>query len=448
MKLSIKFRVTLLCTLLAAVIASAAMFFQLVNEQRMLMDYYLDSLSSTAQLARDDIRYEDGELDIDRNLDDLPSVHVSLFNLDGDLVYGRRLVDLPFSADVMRRCAGISSGEWFVYDSLLQFDGGGEFWLRCGISADAAQNLLDSRSRLTLLALPALVLLAGLGGYGIAYRAFRPVTRIVRTAESIADGEDLKKRIALTGPKDELYALGHAFDDMFERLEHAFERERQFTSDVSHELRTPVASILAQSEYALSESAGDADRREALAEIHTKAEGMSGLIRHLLLLARMDAGQVRPQREWIDLGLLAEMAADSFQPAADAKHMRFDLSGCASIEILGDQTMLLQAVMNLVENAVRYGREGGQIRIFVQKEGDSTRLCVEDDGPGIRPEDMSHLFERFYQADASRHGEGSGLGLSLVDRISKMHGGRAEVESCLGKGSRFSLILPLTGGTP
>ena len=221
MKLSIKLRMTLLCTLLAALIASAAMAFQLIGEQGMLRDYYRNSLMATAQLARDDIRYEDGELDIDRNLDDLPSAHVALFSLDGDLVYGRRLAELPFAEGEMRRTEGLTGDEWFLYDTMLSLEGGPDLWLRCGISADAAQGLLQGRSRLSLLALPGLVLLAGLGGYGIAWQVFRPVSRIVRTAEGIVDGADLKKRIALTGAKDELYALARTFDAMFERLDRA-----------------------------------------------------------------------------------------------------------------------------------------------------------------------------------------------------------------------------------
>ncbi len=448
MKLSIKLRVTLLCTLLAAIIASAAMAFQLIGEQGMLWDYYRNSLMATAQLARDDIRYEDGELDIDRNLDDLPSARVALFSMDGDLIYGRHLADLPFAEGEMRRAEGLAGDEWFVYDTKLSFDEGEDLWLRCSVSADTAQGLLQGRSRLSLLALPGLVLLAGVGGYGIAYRAFQPVSRIVRTAESIVDGTDLKKRIALEGARDELYALARAFDAMFERLDRAFERERQFTSDVSHELRTPLTSILTQSDFALSEAADATDQREALERIHEKAEGMADLIRKLLLLARMDAGQFRLEREKVDLGLLAEMAAASFEDAAGAKGMTLDVAdGGQQIQVSGDHAMLLQVVLNLVENAVRYGRENGKIQLRVGRDAAQAWLSVADDGPGIEPEHLKHLFERFYQADPARH-VGSGLGLSLVERIAQLHGGRVDVRSEVGKGSCFTLILPDTGGTP
>lgn len=446
MKLSIKWRVTLLCTLLSAVIAGVALIALAVGERRMLQDYYLNSMVSTAQLAHNEIIYEDGELEIDRDLDDLPSTHISVYSLEGDLVYGRRRVDLSFQDATLRRTEDSAGNDWFVYDSLLSLEGGPGLWLRCVQSADAFRGLLGSRSRMGLLIFPALILLAGVGGYFIARRAFQPVARIVRTAESIADGADLKKRIDLKGAKDELYDLAHAFDAMFERLDRAFEREQQFTSDASHELRTPVTSILAQSEFALSPAATEPDRAQALSQIHAKATEMAELIRRLLLLARMDAGHLPLEQEHVDLGLLAELASESLQDAAAARHMQLE-AHCVFADVWGDQTMLMQAVLNLVENAVRHGREGGRICVRVEASEDVC-LRVADDGPGIPSDSLPHLFERFYQADASRRSGGAGLGLSLVWRIARLHGGSVEVHSSPGAGTVFTLRLPKSGEQP
>ncbi len=447
MKLSIKLRVTLLCTLLTAVIAGAALFVLVAGEQRMLRDYYLNSLDSTAQLAHSEIAWNDGKLEIDRDLDDLPSTHVTLYNLDGDLIYGRKRVDLPFEENVLRRAEDSAGNDWYVYDSALNFENGESLWLRCVQSADASAGLLSSRSRTVLLIFPILIILAGIGSFFIARRAFHPVASIVRTAESIVDGADLKKRIDLKGAKDELYALSRTFDAMFERLDSAFAREQQFTSDASHELRTPITSILTQSEFALSDAATEADRREALTQIHAKATGMAELVRRLLLLARMDAGQLPLCREPVDLSLLAELAADSLQETAASREMTLEAICDKPIEIWGDHTMLLQAVLNLAENAVRHGCAGGHILIRVE-DGSDIRLSVEDDGPGIAPKDLDHIFDRFYQADDSRHSGGAGLGLSLVWRIARLHGGSVDVQSMPEKGSRFTLIFPKTGETP
>lgn len=425
-RLSIKTRVTLLCTLLAALIAAAALTWLIAGEARTAKRYYKETLSAAARLAQDQIFYdENGSLCIDRNLDELPSVHVAVFSIDGDLLYGKIRVDKDFAEGEPETVGG-----WIVYDELLSPEGGDPLWLRCAMSVSAQNSLRGGQHSLALMIFSAMVLLGGLGGDLIARRAFRPVAQIVRTAESIAGGEDLKKRIGFTGAKDELAAMADAFDAMFGRLDEAFDRERRFTSDASHELRTPVAGILAQSDFALSDAATDADRREALSEIHRRAGDMSGLIQRLLTLSRMDAKRLTPEREPVDLGMIAEVAAATFEE----RGTHITVRGGAIVR--ADQTMIAQAVMNLVENAVKYG--GAPIEIEVC-EG---RLSVSDRGPGIPAEAIPHLFERFWQGDSSRHGEGSGLGLSLVERIMALHGGRVEVESAPDEGAKFTLIFP------
>ena len=447
-RLSIKARVTFWYTLLVALIAllaAAALFY---SAQRMMGNYYEEALTSTAQLALDDVRMEDGELEIDRNLDELPSVRVALYTQSGDLIYGKWRFDLPFEEGVIRPATERSGERWYVLDTRMSFAGAKGIWLRCYISADAAANLDDMGMTLLLAFLPVLVVVAGVGGYLIARRAFRPVTRIARTAEGIIDGKDLKKRIALEGARDELYRLSKVFDDMLDRLEHSFERERRFTSDASHELRTPVAAILAQADFALSDIANAEDKEEALRDIRLRAGQMSTLIGRLLALTRMDAGQTRLELERIDLAGIAEAAVMQVEEAAVARGMAVECASSGPVWAMCDQTMLTQALLNLAENAVKYGREGGHIRLAVQAAGAEARLTVEDDGPGIAPGALPHIFERFYQGDRSRHAGGAGLGLSLVQLIAKLHGGRVEVASTPGKGSCFSLILPLATQPP
>lgn len=434
-RLSIKARVTLLCTLLAAVIAAAALIWMLLGEQRALEDYYRSTLFSTAQLAKDQIFYEDGELNIDRNLDDLPQVQVSLFTSGGNLVYGRVRFEKEFVHGAVQSVEG-----WMAYDEKLTFENGDPLWLRCYISDSVETSVRGGQRSLMLMILPAMVLLGGFGGFGIAYRAFKPVSRIVRTAEGIAGGEDLKKRIGFEGTKDELYTLAATFDEMFARLDAAFERERRFTSDASHELRTPVAGILAQSEFALSDAATDADRREAIGEIHRRASDMSALIARLLTLSRMDAKRIPVEYENVELGLAAHIAAETISETANAKGMTIIVTGEATVR--ADQMMVAQAALNLAENAVRYGKTGGTVEIRAEETQKDARLSVTDDGPGIAPESLPHLFERFWQAEPSHGGAGSGLGLPLAERIMALHGGRVEVESEVGKGSRFTLVFP------
>ncbi|MBQ9950937.1 MAG: HAMP domain-containing histidine kinase [Clostridia bacterium] len=441
-RLSVKLRVTLLCALLAAVIAAAAIAWMLAGEQRTLEKYYRETLVSTARLARDEIFYESGRLEIDRNLDELPGVGVAVFNADGDLLYGRIRFEKEFLPGQVHTADSLS-GRWWVYDEMLDFSDGPALMLRCFISAGVESSVRGGQNLLVLMIFPAMVLLGGLGGYFIARRAFRPVSRIVRTAESIADGDDLKKRIGFTGARDELYAVASTFDEMFARLDGAFERERRFTSDASHELRTPVAGILAQSEFALSEAATDDDRTAALQEIRRRAGDMSSLIGKLLTLSRMDAKRIRPEWEEIDLALTAEIALSAAEDAAEKKNIALTLDAPDEVRIRADQTMAAQAAVNLVENAVKYG--GGFVRAEVREDAKNAYLTVTDGGPGIPEEQIPKLFERFWQADPSHRSDGAGLGLSLAERIMALHGGRIEVESRPGEGARFTLIFPKAG---
>lgn len=440
--LTVKARITLLCTLLAATVAALALIVVLVNEQRMVSAYFQDTLTSTVQLARDDIRRENGRLEIDRNLDDLPNVRVAIYNLDGDLIYGQQRFELPFEQGALRQARGAGDTRWMALDSRLSFEDGADIWLRCYISADAVQSMRGVHVQVLMALFPALILLAALGGWGVARRSIMPLSRIIRTAEGIADGSDLKKRIGMSGARDEIYQTARVFDDMLQRLDGAFERERQFTSDASHELRTPVAAIMLQSEGALADDASDADRLEALGEIRRQSGHLSVLIQRLLALARLDARQALGDVQEVDLAMLGEVIAESMEDRAGERGMRVSVEHDDCAPVRGDHTMLTQAALNLLENAVNYGREGGDIRIEVCMRGDECIFSVEDDGPGIAPEDQKRIFDRFYQADASRHGRGFGLGLPLARRIVELHGGRMELRSAPGAGSRFEMIFP------
>ena len=177
-------------------------------------------------------------------------------------------------------------------------------------------------------------------------------------------------------------------------------------------------------------------------------DGKSTLIGRLLALTRMDAGQTRTELDRVDLADIAEVAAMQMEESAAARGMTVECAVDGPVWAMCDQTMLTQALLNLAENAVKYGREGGHIRIAARAKGESARLVVEDDGPGIEPDALPHIFERFYQGDRSRSAGGAGLGLSLVQLIAKLHGGSVKAESAPGVGSRFTIALPLAQEEP
>jgi len=449
-RLTIKVRITLWCLIMTTLASGVALNLLFAGEKQMTLGYYQETLESTAHIAAGAIRYEDGMLDIDRDLDDLPNVRVALYSESGELVYGQQRFELPFEPNVYRETTGRTGVQWYVLDTHLDFGNDPGLWLRLFISTDSMANLFNHRSDLFMLVLPVLVIFATVGGYLIARNAVKPVIRITRTAESIADGKDLNKRIALPGARDELYHLSQVFDDMLERLDKAFERERRFTSDASHELRTPIAGILAQSDFALSDAADDEDRRAALETIRNRASDMSGLIGKLLTLSRMDAGQMPIRPEPLDLNMMLEIAAMQIEDAALEKGMTVIIEDNGPTEAICDQTMMTQAVLNLVSNAVKYGKplgSPGEIRLSAFTRDGMASISVADNGPGIDPEKLPRIFDRFYQADDSRHQDGAGLGLALVRQIARLHDGDVAVESVPGAGSRFTIYFPSKGGT-
>ena len=156
----------------------------------------------------------------------------------------------------------------------------------------------------------------------------------------------------------------------------------------------------------------------------------------------MDAGQTSVEIETLDLAQIAQVVAAQIEEPAREKRMEVACAAQGEMLARGDQTMLTQALLNLAENAVKYGREGGHVRVGASVDAAGARLWVQDDGPGIVQQDLPRIFDRFYQGDASRSAGGAGLGLSLVQLIARLHGGSVEVESAPGKGSRFTIVLP------
>ena len=443
-RLSIKARVTLWFTLFLTLLAGLALGTLLAVGGQLTEQGSQNTLKKAVSEGLEELDWEDGRPDID---DDLKSyqdgVWLAVYDQTGSLVYGGLPDDLgldqPFEEGALRTCRQ-GQEVWYLYD-LVSRGQEGTLWLRGATVAQSANQTFLMLLRLALVALPFLVLAGALGGYAIANHAFGPVRRVTRAAEQISDGQDLSRRIDLGPGRDEIYTLAATFDRMFARLEASFQAEKQFTSDASHELRTPVAVILAQCEEA---QADPSQRDHALQVIQSQARNMSALIGQLLTLARADQGRLNLEKEPIDLGELTQMVAAQTEELAAAKGIRVECRADAGLWVQGDETMLVRMLLNLTENAVKYGREGGFVRITLSRQGDCLEGRVEDDGIGITPQQQERIWERFYQADPSRSPSqgGVGLGLPMVRTIVQAHGGRVWAESRPGGGSVFLFRLP------
>lgn len=305
-----------------------------------------------------------------------------------------------------------------------------------------------------LVAAAASVLLVGIaGGWWIAARALRPIVAISATAEKIANG-NLRERIDACRFATEFGPLAETLNHTFDRLQSTLLRQVQFTADASHELRTPVSVTLLTSQSALSRERTPEEYRAALATCERAAQRMRQLVESLLLLARLDAHDDRTQHQPLDLRDVVAGAVDLLQPLA-ARHGVTLETALAPASVHGDASQLSQVVSNLVGNAIHHSPRDARVRIELTTTAASVALVVTDQGEGIAPADLPHIFDRFYRADKSRRPtEGrTGLGLAISKAIVEAHSGRIEVVSELGRGSTFSVVLPaaaapVTGVTP
>ncbi|ACB75123.1 sensor histidine kinase [Opitutus terrae] len=288
------------------------------------------------------------------------------------------------------------------------------------------------------------VLLAGIaGGSWIASRAIRPIVTISATAGKIAAG-NLRERIDASRFASEFGPLAQTLNHTFDRLQSTLLRQVQFTADASHELRTPVSVTLLTSQSALSRERTPEEYREALATCERAAQRMRQLVESLLLLARLDARDDRTQHQPLELREVIAGAVELLQPLA-ARHGVTLETALAPASVHGDASQLAQVVTNLVGNAIHHSSREARVRIELTATASSAVLVVADNGEGISPADLPHIFDRFYRADKSRRQtEGrTGLGLAISKAIVEAHGGRIEATSELGRGSTFVVRLPI-----
>ncbi|MCI8590833.1 MAG: HAMP domain-containing histidine kinase [Lachnospiraceae bacterium] len=388
------------------------------------------------------IEYGDGYLEIDDDfLDAVNQVYTALYHEEGALLYGENPISRDMASigfvDGHIQHIHVADRKYYIFDRQLTEEGLEGLWLRGVASEEQGVVQNSTLIQISIIFLPLLVLLASVGGYWIAARALGPIQEISRTADQIGRENDLKKRIDLGGGQDELHQLADSFNDMFEKLDKAFETERQFTSDASHELRTPMSVIMAQCEYTLEEPRPAKEYEEALRVIQRQSRKMSGLINDMLDFARLDTHSDRYGKVNIDMTeLVTSVCTDMALIREKEISLQFEVE--KGVGFYGNRELFSRLLANLISNAYRYGRENGHIWVRLWTGEKELHLSVADDGIGINGEEQQKIFRRFYQADNSRSGVGLGLGLSMAYEIARFHGGDISVESVPGNGSIFT----------
>lgn len=325
------------------------------------------------------------------------------------------------------------------------------YFLAIGRSLALPYRTVESFTRTYLLLAPAMLVLASFFGWWLAGIAIQPVNSVAHAAQNVT-GSNITVQIPLRGAGDELDHLIDSFNQMTERLHQSFEQIRRFSTDVSHELRTPITAIRGQLEVALFTAETPEQYREAIINAMEDIEKLSSIVRALLLLSQAESGQLVLQKAPLDLADVVTDLVDQFQIPAEEKDVRLtsSIEPCAPVE--ADRTQIERLLSNLLSNAVKYTPKGGSVRVVVgpARETGWTKLSVEDTGVGIPAENLPHIFDRFYRVRNAQTNtiQGLGLGLSFVAWIVEAHGGRIDVASNSGEGTRFTVLLPSCPESP
>ena len=315
-----------------------------------------------------------------------------------------------------------------------------------GRDADGAEGDMERQLQEILVVLvgglPLVVGLAGIGGYVLARRALAPIDHLAVEARRIT-ADRLHERLSVPNRNDEIGRLTAVINDTFARLESSFDELRRFTADASHELRTPLSVIRGTGELALGTPKSAAEYKDTIGSMLEEVDRLTRLVDTLLRLSRGDAGTIRLDRETVDLGQLARDVASSLTILAEDRQQRLDVNGASGVEVSADRLVLREALVNLVDNAIKYSPTGSVIDIAVRHEGQQAVVAVSDHGPGIPSEHRQRVFDRFYRLDEGRAREagGSGLGLAIAKWAVEANGGDISVDSG-GRGSIFQIRLP------
>ncbi|MFL5626191.1 MAG: sensor histidine kinase [Ktedonobacteraceae bacterium] len=295
---------------------------------------------------------------------------------------------------------------------------------------------------ISLIGLVLTAVLGGAGAYWLAGIALHPVRKVSDAARRIS-ADTLDTRLAIDGPRDEVKELADTFDTMLERLERTFEVQGRFVADVAHELRTPLASLRTNLEVVAADpDATLKDYRTMAATQERALTRLERLVADLLILATSEQALARDE---VTLGTLLEEVIIDLKPTADTQQIKCQLNNEVDVVVHGDASLLTRVFSNLVENGIYYNHPGEEVVVTLDQKDGWAVVTVADTGVGMAIEQQAHIFERFYRIDRShaRHKGGVGLGLSIVSTIVQQHGGKVQVESTVGKGSIFTVLLPL-----
>lgn len=384
----------------------------------------------------------------------LRSTQHSLLGPDGALLAGQ--APPPEARDAVLRTTPRSGSTGTValpdggiasYAPLVVTEGGGvQGWAIAASPGGRPNTTLGSQRNVMERAIAGGLVLGSIGAVLLVWHALAPIGVMARRARELvtAPGSGL---LPVGAREDELDELAEAFNELLGRMRGALEGQRQMVADASHDIRTPLAAVRAEVDVALAEAdRSGPEYRASLESIGVSVARLERIVADLFLLARSDEGGIELRPEYVYLSDVAGTAARALRPLAAARGQEIHVEARDEGFVRGEMALLERLVGNLLENAVKFGAPNGTIELRVAERGDVVELSVTDDGPGIPPEHIAHVFSRFYRADPARSvhesSGGSGLGLAIVERIAALHGGSVSAANVPSGGACLRVTLP------
>lgn len=399
------------------------------------------------------LKYKDGYLRVDRYfLDEMHDVQMGVYDKDGNIMYGKnpltkdKEIDFVPSFSVSRVYKqSINNTPYYIYDRKLVGKKMNGLWIRGMVPLTREMTQLANITKIALMFLPIVVILAIVFGLLISRKLLKPVDKMEEAASNISQGSDLKKRIDIGHGSGEIYDLADDFNEMISRLDESFESEKRFISDASHELRTPMSVIMAQTELILEKDRSSEEYKAAIEVIDRQGGRMNTLIDTLLDYTRLEQRANEYQMMPIDFSELVSSLCEDMK-LIKLKNISLEYDVEPNITVSGHQVLLTRMLQNLIDNAYKYGNDDGNIWVTLKDNKDNVILSVKDNGIGISEQGLNKIFDRFYREDSSRTHQkrmayGYGLGLSMVKKIVEMHGATIRAISEEGKGSEFRIYF-------
>lgn len=319
------------------------------------------------------------------------------------------------------------------------------YLLQVAFALNPLYNILNQHRSSIISAILLILFFTITLGYLVTSKLIEPILQIIQQANLISAQNLTHQRLLLRGTGDEMDRLIEVLNKMLDRIERSLKKIQQFTTNAAHELRTPLTTIRGEIEFLLlfPEKLEEKRLRSALEEL----DRLILLCKRLLFLSRLDEGQGHSKKD-VALNELLQKIVEQMYPLADSQEIELIYEEKVSSLISGNESLLFQVFLNLLDNAIKYSVKGGKIRILLAEENSFAKISIQDQGRGIASEHLPHLFERFYRVQDSSLPSGSGLGLAIVKEVVEFHGGRIEVLSEIQKGTTFHLFFPKSTELP